>query len=186
MTIDVKLKVGVLALLAFGFLSFYAWICIEGINLMHVCQAESGAANPPKIPLCGTEGLKMANVMDLFVPISGVVTAVAIAALSLKPGSNFFAALLPGARTDDGRWPDLFIALYLLVWVGVGLAVCGYTAFLSVEQAKAWKIEWLHTLGRTWWPTALTAVGMWLGVTANGNGNGKLLHKRDPVTGAGA
>lgn len=165
MTLDNRLKGAVLALLAFGLLGFYVWICVQGIMILDACVSEA-----PSLSLsageCKQESSRVTHVMDLFVPISGVVTTVAVTALAVRPrkGASIVQLFQENRKTDASHLPGILISIYVIVWVIIGLAICFNTAYISLEQARKWNIEWLHTLGRTWWPSALTAVGVWLGV----------------------
>jgi hypothetical protein len=182
----------VLGILAFGFLAFYIWCAVQGTVLLTTCRSVSkpvasatvaaapGDAAKPPPDACTTKGSEMANLLDLFLPISGVVTPVALAALAFKPEApakvaqkiRGFAAADPAPMS----YLDLMIVIYLLVWAVVGVFVCFRTASISLEQARLWHVEWLYTLGRTWWTTALTAVALWMGVPAPKPKSGTALH----------
>lgn len=181
-SVDKNVRVIVLGILAFGFLAFYISFVIEGTHQLTVCQHESGAAvgalatsagnTGSKVPeTCPQINARLKNELDLFTPISGVVTAVALAALAYKPDAPGNVALrMRGNRAAQGtgmHYVDLMIVLYLLGWTAVGIFVCFRTAGLSLENATKWDVGWLRSLGRSWWPSALTAVALWMGVPAD-------------------
>lgn len=180
--VDSNVRVTVLGILAFGFLGFYVWFAVQGTRLLTTCRLEpnpvaeavvAAVQNDPKHPSkenCKTMGGRLQNVLDLFTPISGVVTAVALAALGYKPEApGKVTQRIRGYRALDGTgmsYLDLMIVIYLLVWTVVGMVVCFKTAALPLADASRWNVEWLRNFGRTWWPSALTAVAFWLGAPA--------------------
>lgn len=172
--IDSKVRFAVLGIVAFAFLGFYIWFAVQGISLLTKCSHESktvaameAAPKPAQTEDCRAMGSRLLNMLDLFTPISGVVTAVALTVLGYKPDAatklvRIFRANKAGAARMS--YLDLMIVIYLLAWTVVGVLVCFKTAALSLEDASRWNVEWLRNFGRTWWPSALTAVAFWLGV----------------------
>lgn len=166
----------VVAILAFGFLGFYIWYAYGGLELLATCILEADSARLPDSK-CQKGGVPIGNASDLFSPVSGVVTAVALSALAYKPDAVARAAesLRTGfLNAGKDRVLDIMIVLFLVGWAVVGVIVTYKTASLGLPDAKAWNLQWLHSLGRSWWATALTAVALWLGVpksTSNPSGN---------------
>jgi hypothetical protein len=177
-----KVKLAVLGTIAFGFLGFYILFAVQGTMLLTKCSNESrdvvslvtaapgalkSTPEPTPVEDCKAMGKRLQNVLDLFTPISGVVTAVALAALGYKPDATAkVVRMFRGYKVGETRmnFLDLMIVIYLLAWTLVGMLVCYKTAALSLEDASRWNVEWLRNFGRTWWPSALTAVAFWLGV----------------------
>lgn len=171
MNINDRLKVSVLALLAFSFLGFYIWFSYLGLDVLSYCKL-LGPNDVIEGTKCGTKGGSVANSLDFFFAVSGVVSAVAMTALGHKPDApaNVVSVLRGTVRFDTSKLVDIMIAAYLLIWVIVGLIVCAKTATLMLEEARKWKLEWLRDAGRTWWPAALTAVALWMGVPVKNSG----------------
>lgn len=180
--VDSNVRVIVLGIVAFGFLGFYIWFAVQGTRLLTKCSMEQksvaglvvaaapAAANPAPPEDCKTMGSRMQNMLDMFTPISGVVTAVALAALGYRPDApDKVVQALRGHALEDSRmsYLDLMIVIYLFAWTVIGMLVCFKTATLSLADASRWNVEWLRNFGRTWWPSALTAVAFWLGVPAS-------------------
>lgn len=176
--VDSKVRVSVLGIVAFGFLGFYIWFAVQGTNLLWKCGHERkalaafvvaapGASVPPPVEDCKAMGSRLQNVLDMFTPISGIVTAVALTALGYKPDAPAkVARTIWGYKVGEARMSflDLMIVVYLLAWTLIGMFVCFKTAAISIEDATRWNVEWLRSFGRTWWASALTAVAFWLGV----------------------
>lgn len=175
-------RVIVVGVLAFGFLGFYIWYAFEGLGLLATCMREAGSVKVP-VPTCQRDGLMLGNALDLFSPVSGVVTAVALSALAYKPDAvGNVAASLNATFLKTYSLLDTMIVLFLLGWAGVGLTISFQTADLSLALAKEWNLQWLHGVGRTWWATALTAVALWLGVPKSApNPGGNPVPKPNPI-----
>lgn len=169
LTVENRVRATVLSMIAFGFLGFYIWFSFKGVSLLDLCRNDAGISGldltPPSV--CQARGDEMRSAMDLFLPVSGVVSAVAMTALGFKPEALTIIASALRKRfraLSANDLLDALIVLYLLAWVGIGLMICFKTASLSAEQASLWKLDWLRSFGRTWWPSALTAVALWMGV----------------------